>query len=94
MPGSPSRDPTYARRSRHPGHGYIVGHPVATIARLSEEHGVVMLASAERGFDVGDRVEIIPNHICPAVNLTDELVIVRDGHVIDHWPVAARGKVR
>ncbi len=47
-----------------------------------------------RGFDVGDRVEIIPNHICPAVNLTDELVIVRDGHVVDHWPVAARGKVR
>ena len=27
----------------HPGHGYIVGHPGATIARLSEEHGVVTL---------------------------------------------------
>ena len=78
----------------HPGHGYIVGHPGATIARLSEEHGVVTLAPAQRGFDVGDRVEIIPNHICPAVNLTDELIIVRDGHVIDRWPVAARGKVR
>lgn len=77
-----------------PGHGYIVGHPGATIARLSEEHGVVTLAPAEPGFDVGDRVEIIPNHICPAVNLTDELVIVRRGHVVDHWPVAARGKVR
>jgi D-serine deaminase-like pyridoxal phosphate-dependent protein len=78
----------------HPGYGYIVGHPGATIARLSEEHGVVTLASAERGFDIGDRIEIIPNHICPAVNLTDELVIVRDGHVVDRWPVAARGKVR
>jgi D-serine deaminase-like pyridoxal phosphate-dependent protein len=78
----------------HPGHGYIVGHPGATIARLSEEHGVVTLASADDGFDVGDRVEIIPNHICPAVNLTDELVIVHDGHVVDRWPVAARGKVR
>jgi D-serine deaminase-like pyridoxal phosphate-dependent protein len=78
----------------HPGHGYIVGHPSATIARLSEEHGVVLLSPDELGFDVGDRVEIIPNHICPAVNLTDELVIVRDGHVIDRWPVAARGKVR
>jgi D-serine deaminase-like pyridoxal phosphate-dependent protein len=78
----------------HPGHGYIVGHPGVTIARLSEEHGVVMLPSADHGFDVGDRVEIIPNHICPAVNLTDELVIVREGHVVDCWPVAARGKVR
>jgi D-serine deaminase-like pyridoxal phosphate-dependent protein len=78
----------------HPGHGYIVGHPGATIARLSEEHGVVMLPSSERGFAVGDRVEIIPNHICPAVNLTDELVVVRDGHVVDRWPVSARGKVQ
>jgi D-serine deaminase-like pyridoxal phosphate-dependent protein len=78
----------------HPGHGYIVGHRSATIARLSEEHGVVKLPDDETGFDVGDRVEIIPNHICPAVNLTDELVMVRDGHVVDHWPVAARGKVR
>jgi D-serine deaminase-like pyridoxal phosphate-dependent protein len=80
--------------SSHPGHGYIVGHPGAIIARLSEEHGVVTLSPDERGFEVGDQVEIIPNHICPAVNLTDELVIVRDGNVVDHWPVAARGKVR
>jgi D-serine deaminase-like pyridoxal phosphate-dependent protein len=78
----------------HPGHGYIVGHPGATIARLSEEHGVITLTPDELGFAVGDRVEIIPNHICPAVNLTDELVVVRDGHVVDRWPVAARGKVR
>jgi D-serine deaminase-like pyridoxal phosphate-dependent protein len=74
----------------HPGHGFIVGHPGATIARLSEEHGVVTLPPMEHGFDVGDRVEIIPNHICPAVNLTDELVVIHNGHVVDHWPVAAR----
>jgi D-serine deaminase-like pyridoxal phosphate-dependent protein len=64
------------------------------IARLSEEHGVVTLSPDATGFAVGDRVEIIPNHICPAVNLTDELVIVRNGHVVDRWPVAARGKVQ
>jgi D-serine deaminase-like pyridoxal phosphate-dependent protein len=78
----------------HPGHGFIVGHPGATIARLSEEHGVVTLPPGESGFDVGDRVEIIPNHICPAVNLTDELVVIHNGHVVDRWPVAARGKVQ
>jgi D-serine deaminase-like pyridoxal phosphate-dependent protein len=78
----------------HPGFGYIAGHPDALIARLSEEHGVVELHSDEPGFAVGDRLEIIPNHICPAVNLTDELIIVDDGRVIDRWAVAARGKVR
>jgi D-serine deaminase-like pyridoxal phosphate-dependent protein len=78
----------------HPGHGFIVGRPGATIARLSEEHGVVTLPPMEHGFDVGDRVEIIPNHICPAVNLTYELVVIHNGHVVDRWPVAARGKVQ
>jgi D-serine deaminase-like pyridoxal phosphate-dependent protein len=78
----------------HPGYGYIVEHSNATIVRLSEEHGIVTLPVDETGFEVGDRVEIIPNHICPAVNLTDELVVVRNGHEVDRWPVAARGKVR
>jgi D-serine deaminase-like pyridoxal phosphate-dependent protein len=83
-------DPSLSR----PGHGYIVGHPAAVIARISEEHGVVLLPEGEPGFAVGDRHEIIPNHVCPTINLFDELLIVRDGRVIDNWSVAARGKVR
>ncbi|MEJ7763564.1 MAG: alanine racemase [Thermomicrobiales bacterium] len=76
-----------------PGHGYVVGHPHATVARLSEEHGVVTL-DRDEGFRVGDRVEIIPNHVCPAVNLQDELFIIDDGRLSEVWTVAARGKVR
>ena len=78
----------------HSGHGYIVGHPDAVIARISEEHGVVVLPPDEPGFHVGDRYEIIPNHVCPTINLTDQLLLARDGQIIDLWPVAARGKVR
>ncbi len=77
------------------GHGYIVGHPNAVVARLSEEHGVVLLSEEDQGdFHVGDRYEVIPNHVCPSVNLTDELIIVRNGEIVDTWRVAARGKVR
>lgn len=80
----------------HGGHGYVVGHPNAVVARLSEEHGVVLIPDVadQSAFHVGDRYEVIPNHICPTVNLTDELTIVRDGDVIATWKVAARGKVR
>jgi len=78
----------------HPGHGYIVGHPDVLISKLSEEHGVCGVPEGETGFDVGDRVEIIPNHICPTVNLMNELFIVRDGNIIDTWMIAARGMVR
>ena len=79
----------------HPGHGWIIGHDGAEIARLSEEHGVVLLPEDERnGFQVGDRVEVIPNHVCVVVNLADDLLIVRDGQVQETWRITARGKVR
>lgn len=78
----------------HEGHGYIVDHPDVIINRLSEEHGDCTLPDDEPGFAIGDRLEIIPNHICPTVNLMDEMAIVRNGHIVDHWRIAARGKVR
>jgi D-serine deaminase-like pyridoxal phosphate-dependent protein len=78
----------------HPGHGYIIGHPASVIERLSEEHGVVATAAGDPGFRIGERVEIIPNHICPSLNLLDELHILRDGQIIDIWPIAARGRVQ
>jgi D-serine deaminase-like pyridoxal phosphate-dependent protein len=78
----------------HAGHGYIVDHPEAIITKLSEEHAIVQLPEGETGFEVGDRVEVVPNHVCPTVNLMDEMLIVRDGHVVDTWKIAARGKVR
>jgi D-serine deaminase-like pyridoxal phosphate-dependent protein len=78
----------------HPGHGFIVGHPGAIIYQVNEEHGSVSIPEDDPGFTLGDRVEIIPNHVCPAVNLHDEMLIIRDGKVVDTWKIAARGTVK
>ncbi len=75
------------------GHGYIVEYPDATIVRLNEEHAYVELPAATTGMAIGEKVQIIPNHVCPTVNLTDQLYLVRDGEVVESWPVIARGKV-
>ena len=56
---------------------------------LTEEHGV---GSAERAVRVGDRIAVVPAHVCTTVNLSDELVAVRGGRVEAVWPVAARGR--
>ena len=73
--------------------GDVIGHDDWSAARLSEEHGVIEVpASAE--VSVGERVLIMPNHICPVINLANELTIVEDGVVVDQWPVAARGRVQ
>jgi D-serine deaminase-like pyridoxal phosphate-dependent protein len=78
------------------GYGVVKGQPGWFFARCSEEHGVLLRDDAGPADDlrVGDRVEVVPNHICPAVNLHDEAVIVRDGRAERRLAVAARGRIR
>jgi D-serine deaminase-like pyridoxal phosphate-dependent protein len=73
--------------------GSIAGYPGATVSRLSEEHGLVELP-ANMDLRVGDRVAIVPNHICPVINLTNSASIIADGVVTQRWAVAARGRVQ
>jgi D-serine deaminase-like pyridoxal phosphate-dependent protein len=75
------------------GYGYVVGHPDWTLERLSEEHGWVTIPSDDP-VRIGDKVEIIPNHICPVFNLVGEMTLVRGDEVVGHWTVAARGKLQ
>src|SRR5215203_265725 len=75
------------------GYGHVVGYPDAVLERLTEEHG--MLSVDEDGdLEVGDTLQIIPNHICSTVNLHDEVYLVGEGGVVEETRVAARGKVR
>jgi D-serine deaminase-like pyridoxal phosphate-dependent protein len=76
------------------GFGYIREAPSARIVALSEEHGVVRLRPEADFPAIGSQVEIIPNHVCPAVNLHDEFHLVDGEDVLEVWPIAARGKVR
>ncbi len=74
------------------GHGIVVGLDGAVVTGLSEHHAVVQLGAGCHGpVEVGRRVAVVPNHVCTAVNLVDELVVVRDGTVVATWPVDARG---
>jgi len=76
------------------GYGYIKGNPDVKIARLTEEHGILELTNAKRRFDIGQDVEIIPNHVCPVVNLADVMYLMRDGRCEGQVEVLARGKSR
>jgi len=78
------------------GYGLVKGQPGWFFGRASEEHGVLLRQDDGHADDlrVGDRVELIPNHICPAVNLYDRLIVQRNGVVEGSWAVAARGRTR
>jgi D-serine deaminase-like pyridoxal phosphate-dependent protein len=72
------------------GFGEAVDLPVH-LEGLTEEHGFVAL-TPEIQPRIGDRISFFPNHVCTTVNLSDEVVGVRNGRVEVVWPVAARGK--
>ena len=76
------------------GFGRIVEYPEATVAAMSEEHGMVDLPEGARGPQIGEVVSVIPNHCCVVTNMMDEVYGVRGGKVETVFPVAARGKVR
>ncbi len=76
------------------GYGYIVEAPDAPIIKLNEEHGHVDITKSVHKFYVGERLTIIPNHVCTCVNMHDEIFTHRQGEVEACWRVAARGKIR
>jgi D-serine deaminase-like pyridoxal phosphate-dependent protein len=76
------------------GYGAIVGRDDVRLAALSEEHGHGEALDGDAGLEVGDRVEVIPNHACTCVNLHDVVYGARRGVVETEMPVIARGMVR
>ena len=76
------------------GHGFLPAYPDAVIDRLSDYHGVVVLPGDEPGPRIGEVVAIVPNHVCPVVDLYEFFTIVNADGATERWPVDARGRSR
>ena len=75
------------------GYGMLRDYPEATIASLSEEHGVIDVSACPRKPEIGEVVAIIPNHACVVTNLVDAVHLMRDGTVARTMTVDARGRI-
>jgi D-serine deaminase-like pyridoxal phosphate-dependent protein len=73
------------------GHGRVLGMPGARVTALSEHHATVVLPEASAQPALGELLAVVPNHVCTAINLVDELHAVRDGQIVGAWPTMARG---
>jgi len=58
-----------------------------------DEHAIIYNQQFRDHVKVGDKVEIIPNHICPVVNLHEYAYLVSKGQVIEKISVECRGKL-
>jgi D-serine deaminase-like pyridoxal phosphate-dependent protein len=64
----------------------------AEYIKASDEHGVIQLNGAA-GFNLGDKLKLIPGHCDPTVNLYDHYICIRNARVEAIWPITARGAV-
>jgi D-serine deaminase-like pyridoxal phosphate-dependent protein len=76
-----------------PGRGVVAGRPELLLDFMNEEHAVGHRAGRD-DVRIGERLEVVPLHVCSTVNLFDEAFGVRDGEVVTTFPIAGRGKVQ
>ena len=77
-----SADATY-------GLGHLRGDPDASVARLSEEHGVLAMPGTESRLAIGDRVQVLPIHVCAWMDLHPEVYGVRGDQIVERIPADA-----
>ena len=68
------------------------GRDDVVVRAMSEEHGLLDLSRTDWRPAVGDRVRVIPNHVCIVVHLFDMVHGIRGETVESSWQVAARGR--
>ncbi len=76
-----------------PGYGALLDRPDVTLRAVNEEHGILDLSATSWRPAIGERVRIVPNHVCVSVNLQDRLWGVSQGaHSV--IPVSLEGQGR
>lgn len=59
-----------------------------------DEHGILQYSDGPCPLSVGDKIELIPSHCDPTINLHDCYYVTRGDTVVAIWPIAARGKLQ
>lgn len=76
------------------GMGMLYDFPGVSIDSLFDEHAIIL----DRGFhdrvQIGDKVRIIPVHICPVCNLYDKAALLDGETVKAILPISCRGKIQ
>ncbi|MFZ9660477.1 MAG: D-TA family PLP-dependent enzyme [Chitinophagaceae bacterium] len=71
---------------------YFLNAPELKLIGQSEEHGIVDTTGVTGDFEPGTVLYVLPYHICPTVNLHDQIVVVEDHHINGKWKVVARDR--
>jgi D-serine deaminase-like pyridoxal phosphate-dependent protein len=72
------------------GHPSVKDIPGAAVLTLNDEHATIALPPG-CAVAIGDRIQLLPSHIDPTMNLHDVVYAFDGDTVVGAWPIAARG---
>lgn len=76
-----------------PGLGTIYEYPEVHIDKVFDEHAIVNSQGFHNKVEIGDKVRIIPVHICPVCNLYEKAYLISGDKVVKEMEIACRGKI-
>ncbi|TDD96430.1 alanine racemase [Actinomadura rubrisoli] len=71
------------------GTGFGTITPDLAFHTANEEHGYLSGPGCT-SLQVGDQLQVVPNHACGTVNMWSTIHVTEDGIVTDRWPIRAR----
>ena len=73
-------------------YGSVVNLPDLRITQLTEEHGTIV-SDQNTNLEIGQKIQIIPNHACVVTNMLDEINLITEEKQLKKVKVIGRGKV-
>lgn len=74
----------------YPGYAAVEGRSDLHLSRMNEEHGMVTSDGGATGLHVGQKLALLPIHVCTALNMQNAVYLLENGQ-LRQVPVAARG---
>lgn len=77
-----------------PGKGTIWEFPDVHIYDVYDEHAIIYNKKFHDTVEIGDKVRIVPVHICPTCNLFETANLISGEEVIEEIPILCRAKLK
>lgn len=74
----------------YPGYALVEGNDDLQLRRMNEEHGILTSKKGDTGLKVGDKIVLVPIHVCTAINMQN-WVYIDYGNCLEKEVVKARG---
>jgi 3-hydroxy-D-aspartate aldolase len=69
----------------------VKGRPEVEVQNQGAEYGILAWKDGDKGFKLGERVELYPSNLDMSTNVYDRYYVARGDKIVDVWPIMGRG---